>query len=122
MNMEDEDGIDGGMDDAKELLEHIEQDWEPILKWVIKAFCIFVILLVLTMGSCTVLTSFDDADQTRANAEYKRASNEVALAQIKAVEDMIKTGETPMDAHCAIYGWTSEREANACADANRLRK
>jgi len=48
-----------------------------------------------------------DAEYELSRAEHTRASNEVELEKVKAIERLISKGTDPIAARCAVKGWDS---------------
>lgn len=84
--------------------------------------------IVLTIGSCTMHSNTFDGERERAEAEQMKVQHEnrkvqaeeaevKAVAQSKkteAIKDLIEKGYNPVGVRCAIEGWSSQADREAC--------
>lgn len=99
--------------------------WGKLILWCVLTF-------FLTVSSCTVLTSIDDAAVTAVEAELLKVKyiGEAAAAQDKlalekqrlmTLERLVtEHGYGPVSARCAVEGWATGNTREACERANAL--
>ncbi len=84
------------------------------VKFIIWAASAVILTFFLIVGSCSMHSNTFDAERRHADAEYEiaraehtRASKEVALEEVKAIERLVNKGTDPIAARCAVKGWDS---------------
>lgn len=99
--------------------------------WYGKLVLWVLLTLILSMSSCTVLTSFDDGEEARYRAEETKAESVAESAQavsnvamekirLETLERLIKEHNFgPVSARCAVEGW-STTDRGICTEANAL--
>ena len=113
----------------------IEQRRDERFQFVTKLVYRLAIILILgsfaLFSSCTVITSFDDAEVAKAKAEQIRAEEEGATARGAQAAEMEKArlatieklvsehGYGPVAARCAVKGWPDKGDSTLCSGAMR---
>ncbi len=107
-------------------------DGSPKWPWYGKLILWCVLTFFLTVTSCTVLTGIDDASVTKAEAEYLKIKFEGEAAEsvaklalekqrLATLERLVtEHGYGPVSARCAVEGWDTNSEREACERANAL--
>lgn len=85
-----------------------------------------IVLIVLSMTTCTMHSNTYDPERLREEAEMKKVEVEIERAKIdihraeltkeqaelKTLERLVKLGVNPIAARCGVYGWQSDRNGN----------
>ena len=99
--------------------------WGKLIMWC-------VLTIFLSLSSCTVLTSFDDAEVTKAESEAQQIRTEALVRQLgaklalekqrlEALETLVKDHNFgPVAARCAILGWDGMSDREICEHAEAI--
>ena len=103
-----------------------------VFPWYGKLALYVLLTLIISMSSCTMVTSFDDADEAKYHAEETKAETDADIAKDAAELEMEKARLAsmqqlveehdfgPVSARCAVEGWDNQGEREICERANAL--
>lgn len=85
-----------------------------------------IVLIVLSMTTCTMHSNTYDPERLREEAEIKKVEVEIERtkidiqraelakeqAELNTIERLVKLGVNPIAARCGVHGWQSDRNNN----------
>lgn len=88
---------------------------ERIFRLAIYAIASCFVILVLTIGGCTMHSNAyepdvarEEAGQKLAELEIKKIAVEAEAAKIAVLKGLIESGINPVSARCGVMGWDTK--------------
>lgn len=90
---------------------------ERLLRQLMYTIGTVVIVLFLTVGSCTMHSNAYEPEVEAEHTEQIKADTALEEARLKALKALIDSGVNPLAARCAVKGWKGETAGNLCERA-----